>query len=247
MSGAPFGEAPLPPPNPDPVDPTALVFGGGEDWDEGAPEPLPLEPAPPASPPAPALVVLGRFQPFHRGHAALVSQAISGAMREEGVPAVLRLTIGSANRQPSLDDPWTWEERARLIRAWWEDEGALIADTGAIELDIVAIPDIDDPPNWVDHAQRYHGLPGVLVTSDEPTLALYAAAGWPVRPVSLSARDAWEGWRIRETMRMFSTVPEREAVRPALQSSVPPAVLDIMLDEGWLWRLSRLAPLVDRA
>ena len=36
---------------------------------------LPLLPLPPLSPIGPGFVVLGRFQPFHRGHALMLEEA----------------------------------------------------------------------------------------------------------------------------------------------------------------------------
>ena len=37
------------------------------------------------------------------------------------------------------------------------------------DTEIVSIPDIEDPPNWVAHAEQYHGMAGVLFTSDAPS------------------------------------------------------------------------------
>ena len=36
---------------------------------------LPLIPPPPSNQPEPGFVVLGRFQPFHKGHAAMIIAA----------------------------------------------------------------------------------------------------------------------------------------------------------------------------
>ena len=40
-------------------------------------EELPLLPEPPGEPPLPGIILLGRFQPFHRGHAWLLEQSLS--------------------------------------------------------------------------------------------------------------------------------------------------------------------------
>ena len=53
-----------------------------DDWENPfsvAEVPLLIEPEPPEQAPKPALIVLGRFQPFHRGHAALVEAALDYA------------------------------------------------------------------------------------------------------------------------------------------------------------------------
>ena len=41
---------------------------------------------------------------------------------------------------------------------------AALDEMGLIS-DIVPVPDIDDSPNWVKHAEAYHGGPGALVTT----------------------------------------------------------------------------------
>ena len=138
-------------------------------------------PRPPVRPPTPSAVVLGRFQPFHRGHASLIRAAI------QAHPAV-RIAIGSAQTDPGPDDPWTWSEREAMIRAWLDDEG--------LDAEIVAIPDLHDPPRYVEHAEAWHGEAGTLVTSDDATAELYRTSGWSVDLVDLVERERLQGWRI---------------------------------------------------
>lgn len=54
-------------------------------------------------------VFVGRFQPYHFGHQAVVQRALQEA-------AHVLLLIGSARRPRSVRDPWTAEERADFIR-----------------------------------------------------------------------------------------------------------------------------------
>ena len=216
---------------------------------EPAEEALPLDPPPPDQPPPPATLVLGRFQPLHRGHVALIEAAIRRHV-SQAAPGGLCIAIGSSNRETSLENPWTASERLRMLQLWWEAEGASMAvSLGAPRLEptIVTIPDLDDPPRWVHHAEQYHGPAGCLVTSDAAAAALYRAAGWPIEDVAMTERERFEGWRVRETARMVSTIPERDAARALLASSVPDAVLDLLIDEDWIWILSQVGPQVDRA
>ena len=205
------------------------------------PEELPLEPEPPATPPEPCLVLIGRFQPFHRGHAALIDAALAHASTTvvtsdsgdgNSSDGRLRIGIGSSNRMESIENPWTWEEREQMLRIWLE---SAYPDA---DVDIVAIPDIDDPPNWVSHASRYHGEAGQLFTSDERTTELYAAAGWPTISSPLEARESWEGWRIRGTLRMLSTVSDREPAIEVMSVTIPRSVSEFLYDEGLLHRLA---------
>ena len=166
------------------------------------------------------VVVLGRFQPFHRGHAAMLSAALT---RGE-----VCVAIGSSNKPQDLQNPWTAEERTAMIQTWLDAEGHTA--------ELVAVPDIDDPPNWVTHATQYHGE-GMLYTTDAGTADLYRAAGWEVEMAELEQRTDWEGWRIRATMQMLSTVPQLDAVIETMSVNIPRPVAELIVNEGWQRRL----------
>ncbi len=72
------------------------------------------------------LVFIGRFQPFHRSHAAIISAALNKA------PHVLVL-VGSANTSRSTRNPFTAREREVMIRESFPEAGQA--------LQIRAIPD----------------------------------------------------------------------------------------------------------
>jgi hypothetical protein len=102
---------------------------------------------------------------------------------------------------------------------------------------LCTIEDINDPPNWVDHARQHHGE-GTLVTSDAATSALYGEANFPVHNVDLNERERLEGWRVRQTAKMLSTVYDDEAVVEVLCASVPREVVDWLISNDALFRLS---------
>ena len=190
---------------------------------------LPMEPDPPEEPPEPGVVVLGRFQPVHKGHALMIKAA--DVWRTENASAEgLIIAIGSSNQPPSIRNPWSSEERAAMLRSW--------LDSAGIEATIVAIPDIEDPPKWVSHAEKYHGGAGSIFTTDIGTAELYESSGWPVIMGELQHRDSYEGWRVRATAQMLSTVYDEEAVRSVMGESVPDEVVSHMLEEGSLGRLA---------
>ena len=163
-------------------------------------------------------IVLGRFQPFHKGHEYLVEAALSKG------PTVI--AIGSSEAEMSMNNPWGADEREAMIRTWLDGRDA----------QIVHIPDINDPPNWVEHATKYHGE-GTLVTSDESTKNLYEESDFAVDWVDLSNRESLEGWRVRATLKMLSTVYETEAQRQVMLHSIPIEVVDWLIENDALYRL----------
>jgi len=163
-------------------------------------------------------IVLGRFQPFHKGHAFLVDEALS---RGDTV-----IAIGSSNAEASFSNPWSADEREEMIRIW----------LGEREAKIVKIPDINDPPNWVEHARKYHG-DGVLVTSDETTKNLYEKSNFETEWIEMKDRESYEGWRVRATLKMLSTVYETEAQKEVMSASIPEKVVEWLVDNDALYRL----------
>ena len=168
----------------------------------------------------PALIVLGRFQPFHNGHVAMIEAALSHQK-------TLRICIGSSQAEQSLDNPWTADEREEMIRVWLAGR----------DVEIVHVPDLGDPPNYVRHAEKFHGPPGTIFTTDEDTASLYRAADWSVIVGDLVQRIDWQGWRIRATIQMLSTVTEEEAAIAALSVNMPESVVRHIFDNGWHRRL----------
>lgn len=53
-------------------------------------------------------VYIGRFQPFHHGHLAVVKKGLEIAEK-------LIIVVGSVNAAPSIKNPWSFEERKEMI------------------------------------------------------------------------------------------------------------------------------------
>jgi bifunctional NMN adenylyltransferase/nudix hydrolase len=56
-----------------------------------------------------ALVFIGRFQPFHSGHLAVVRHALSQSDR-------VLLLCGSARQPRSTRNPWTFDQVVAMVR-----------------------------------------------------------------------------------------------------------------------------------
>ena len=87
------------------------------------------------------LVFIGRFQPFHLGHKAVIDRALELSGR-------VIVLAGSAGRARSLRNPFTWQERSRMILASFiEDERSRI----------LVRPLLDTPysdADWIDHVHE---------------------------------------------------------------------------------------------
>lgn len=55
-----------------------------------------------------ALVIIGRFQPFHKGHLQLITQALEQCRH-------LIVLCGSTNLPRTIENPWSWSEREEMI------------------------------------------------------------------------------------------------------------------------------------
>lgn len=194
---------------------------------------LSLNPLPPNDVLDSCVVVLGRFQPLHLGHTFLIKAAEEWRL-ENSADSQLILCIGSSNRPESMTNPWNYNEREEMIRSWLKNE------QGFNNVKIVSIPDIENPPMWVSHAEKYHGKNGSFFTSDSFSAELYSKAGWNVVKFPLEKRDQYEGWRVRVTALMLSTINDDEAIRAVLSQSLPESTIDYLIRIDGFRRLAFL-------
>ena len=194
---------------------------------------LSLKPLPPNDVVDPCVVVLGRFQPLHLGHTSLIKAAEEWRLKNSA-DSQLVLCIGSSNKPESMTNPWNYNEREEMIRSWLKNK------QGFDNVKIVSIPDIDNPPMWVSHAEKYHGKNGSFFTSDSFSAELYSEAGWNVVKFPLEKRDQYEGWRVRATALMLSTINDDEAIRTVLSLSLPESTIDYLIKIDGFRRLAFL-------
>lgn len=87
------------------------------------------------------LVFIGRFQPFHNGHARVVEQALESASH-------LIILIGSAHRPHCIRNPWSFVERERMIRSTLSD-----ADNERVHVAPVMDATYNDDA-WITNVQK---------------------------------------------------------------------------------------------
>ncbi len=127
-------------------------------------------------------LVIGRFQPLHKGHEALIKAAIEDCVH-------VTVGIGSSKAKQSVKNPFSFEERAAMVRAAFGDQ-----------VDVIAIPDIHDPPNYADHVTDITGPVDRVFGNDEETISLFEDAGLRVKRPGLQQRERYTGSTIRLQM-----------------------------------------------
>ena len=85
--------------------------------------------------PSDIAVLVGRFQPFHDAHLALLERAPACASR-------CAVVIGSAFQARTPKNPFTWKERAEMIRQ-------ALPEADRARLTIVPMRDYYDEARWV--------------------------------------------------------------------------------------------------
>ena len=157
-------------------------------------------------------LVVGRFQPLHNGHKALIRQALERTGH-------VTVAIGSSTAKPGLRNPFTAAERRKMLEAVFAAELA----SGAMA--IVEVPDLHDPPRYARHALAIAGPADVVFGNDEKTLGLFERDGVPVERPGLVDREKCEAKAIRAQL-AADDVLWKKAVPPAV------AALLIQWDAG---------------
>jgi len=93
---------------------------------------------------------IGRFQPFHDGHLDAVNQ-----IKEEKII----IGIGSSQYSKTEKNPYNFTERETMIKKALENS--------RINYKIIAIPDIHDEKNWVNHVEKLTGHFDIVYTGNE--------------------------------------------------------------------------------
>jgi bifunctional NMN adenylyltransferase/nudix hydrolase len=130
-----------------------------------------------------AAVYIGRFQPFHLGHAALLQQALSLAPR-------CVLVIGSAHQARTPKNPFTWQERAEMIRLG-------VPEADRARLHFVPVRDYYNEERWTTAVR--HGV----LASIEPVAGRSASIALVghFKDATSDYLRAFPGWALVEAQR----------------------------------------------
>ena len=123
---------------------------------------------------------VGRFQPFHEGHA----HAIRAAQKKYGEVIVL---VGSAQKHGTKNNPLTADERIALIRKEFP------------EIKIVAQDDVFNDERWVREIKEKAKF-DVVVSSNGWVKRCFEKAGVKVEEPEMHKPEKFSGTKIRGGM-----------------------------------------------
>jgi nicotinamide-nucleotide adenylyltransferase len=129
-------------------------------------------------------LLIGRFQPFHKGHLSAISFGLSKVEN-------LWIGIGSSNKSNEKKNPFTADERKEMIVSSLDKETLK-------KIKIFYVPDIGDHEKWTYHVDSIVPQYGVVFSNDDFTISLYKKRGMDVIEVPLLQRDMISGTKIRE-------------------------------------------------
>lgn len=169
-------------------------------------------------------VLIGRFQPFHNGHLALLRQALAAA------PRVI-VVLGSAHQARTPRNPWTWQERAAMVEA-------AVTPEEAARIRFAPVRDWYDEARWARAVRQAVAdlLPGdsagrvALVghLKDDSSGYLRGFESWTLLRAG-RAGDI-DGAQLRDRLLGAGAAAARHSLQ-ALSASLPPGVPDIL--QAW--------------
>ena len=163
-------------------------------------------------------LLLGRFQPFHKGHLQVVR---SIAKKCDS----LIIGIGSAQYSHTFENPFTAGERHLMISRALKDEGMK-------EYFLVPIVDINRYAVWVAHVVSLVPPFEVVFTNNNLTRRLFSEAKYEVRDSPMFNREIYSGTEIRH----------RIASGEEWRDLVPTAVAKVIDDIDGVNRIRDLTP-----
>jgi len=127
---------------------------------------------------------IGRFQPFHKGHLFFL-QSICHQYDE------IIIGVGSSQYSNASENPFTYDERKLMIEK-------SLQEIELLNYRIVAIPDIHDPPRWVDHVLTIVTDFDVVLSNNALTKKLFLEKGYNVKKTAHIKREKFAGKEIRK-------------------------------------------------
>lgn len=151
-----------------------------------------------------AAILIGRFQPVHNGHLALLRAALAQARQ-------VIVILGSAHQARTPRNPFTWQERADMLRA-------ALPEAERSRMALLPVRDYYDEPRWAEAVRQ-------AVAAHLPADARIALVGHFKDDTSGYLRS-FPGWPLVRMPRQgqFDATPVRDAYLGAAPGALEPAL-----------------------
>jgi nicotinamide-nucleotide adenylyltransferase len=126
---------------------------------------------------------IGRFQPFHKGHLKAIKYLLD---RYDEII----IGVGSSQYSDTVENPFSSDERMLMIKESLKQENI-------INYKIILIPDIHNPPKWVDHVLSINSDFDVVVSNNDFTKKLFLEKGFKIKETPLFNKKEYSGRVIR--------------------------------------------------
>ncbi len=164
-------------------------------------------------------LIFGRFQPFHKGHLAIVNWAINNGFDE------IVFLVGMASENYTPRNPFTAGERIEMIRLSLRDEGY------SLDKFITAtIRTLETSIGSVYYVLSYVPRVDAILTRNPVISKIFEDAGIGVVEPPLFNRGEWRGERIRRLI---------AAGDPRWIETVTPSTAEFLLEIGAVERLRK--------
>ncbi len=164
-------------------------------------------------------LLIGRFEPVHSGHLALLHEALRQA------PQVI-IVVGSAWQARSPKNPFTWQEREAMLKSALPE-----ADRGRVQ--VLPVRDYYNEAVWVQAVRRgvaEHTAPGARIAlvghfKDATSSYLRAFPGWTL--VDLPRQGRMDATTIRDAYFGATPATVGTALAP-LAGEIPPSTIAML-------------------
>lgn len=143
-------------------------------------------------------LVIGRFQPFHKGHLSVIREVL-------GECDDLVVVIGSAEESHTAVNPFTAGERYQMIYS-------SLTPSERARVHMIPIRDVNRYAAWVNHVESYVPPFDAVYSNSALTRSLFSEAGYVVKKTREYDMTRYSGTEIRRRIasggKWQSLVPE---------------------------------------
>jgi len=122
-------------------------------------------------------LIIGRFQPLHKGHLHALKQA------KENYNLIIG--IGSSNAERTPDNPLNYDERENVLHNCLP------------HTEIVPLPDFNDDEAWLDNLENNLDF-DLVISGNDYVRKLIISRNHPVKHPSFLQRERYSGTRVRQ-------------------------------------------------